>query len=266
MIPLAHLPQYFSERGWKCPDDAFNGPFQYGVGTDKHAFEYIESKPKLQQAFNTTMALAHRRREAPFYTYFAVDEKFSNIPPTNVLLVDVGGGQGADLAAFKKAYPDISGKLILQDLPAVISSVDAETLSASGIEAISHNFFHPQPIKNARCYYIRTVLHDWPDLQAQEILGHIKEAMGPGSMLLLEEIVLPEERVALESALADIVMMVSFASMERRLTEWENLLTKAGLKLVKMWRPEGQTSIGNMAVLEAVREDEHPVKTGEKSA
>ena len=224
MVPLSHLPDYFSERGWKSPEDAYNGPFQYAIGTDLHVFDWLGTKPRLQQAFNTTMTLSLRRRGAPWHSYFPVNEKFGNASPSDTLLVDVGGGTGADLVAFREAHPNVPGKLVLQDLPAVISASSPDTLSASGVEAVPHNFLHPQSVKGARCYYLRTVLHDWPDIQAREILDHIREAMCPGGVLLIEESILPEEGVPLESAIADLIMMIGFASMERRLGQWEDLL------------------------------------------
>ena len=254
MISLSHLPDYFSERGWKNPEDAYNGPFQYATGTELHMFDYLATKPKLQQAFNTTMTMSLRRRGAPWYTYFPVTEKFGNTSPAETLLVDVGGGQGDDLLAFRKAHPELPGRLILQDLLVVLSPTIAATLASSNIEAIPHNFFHPQPIKNAKCYYLRTVLHDWPDAQALHILRHIHDVLGEG-VLLIEENVVPEQGFELASAAADFVMMVCFASMERRLGQWVDLLNKAGLGLKKVWRAEGGEGSGMVALMEAVRDD-----------
>ena len=266
MIPLSRLPEYFAERGWKSPQNAFDGPFQFAMGTDKHMYDYIGTKPKLQQAFNTTMAVSQRRGGPAWYEYFPVNERFSDVSPTEILLVDIGGGQGASLAGFRKAHPEISGRLILQDLPAVISSIDTDMLSASTIEAMPHDFFHPQPIRNAKFYYLRTVLHDWPDTQALEILVHFKDAMGPRSVLLIEERVMPEEGAVIENAFADMIMMIEFASMERRLKEWVALLGKAGLRLEKLWRPESQDGTSNVALLEAVRDDDQSVKAEAKCA
>ena len=253
MIPLSHLPDYFSERGWKTPEDAYNGPLQYATSSDLHMFDYLATKPKLQQAFITTMTLSHRRRGAPWYMYFPVNEKMCEVSPSEVLLVDVGGGQGDDLVSLRTAHPELLGRLILQDLPAVISAINPNTLSASGIEAMPHNFFHPQPVRKARYYYLRTVLHDWPDLQALQILGLIKESMGPNSVLLIEESVLPEEDMSLQSGCSDLTMMVCFSSMERRLTQWMDLLDKAGLRLKELWKPEGRETSGTSTLLEAVK-------------
>jgi hypothetical protein len=37
-----------------------------------------------------------------------------------VLLVDIGGGTGRDIVEFQRRYPDLSGRLIQQELPSVI--------------------------------------------------------------------------------------------------------------------------------------------------
>ena len=43
------------------------------------------------------------------------------IGDNDVILVDMGGGQGYDISKFRSQWPDIPGQLILQDLPGVIA-------------------------------------------------------------------------------------------------------------------------------------------------
>ena len=62
----------------------------------------------------------------------------------DVLLIDVAGGRGHDLIAFRKRFPELQGRLILQDLPDVIDSV--QSLDSS-IERVKYDFFTPQPCK-----------------------------------------------------------------------------------------------------------------------
>lgn len=38
-----------------------------------------------------------------------------------------------------------------------------------GVEMMAHDFFTPQPVQNAKYYYLRTVLHDWADDKAVPI-------------------------------------------------------------------------------------------------
>ena len=68
----------------------------------------------------------------------------TSITNDDVLLVDIGGSIGHDLAEFKSKWPDLPGRLILQDLPAVVANADGlhET-----IEVMPHDFFTPQPVQ-----------------------------------------------------------------------------------------------------------------------
>lgn len=206
------------------------------MGTTSHYFDFLASQPYYQNAFNTVMTISHRRRGQNWFNFFPVEEKLAVKDPSEVVLVDVGGSQGGDIIAFHEKYPHLPGKLILQDLTLVVES--AENLPA-GIEAQGYDFFTEQPVKGAKGYYLRTVLHDWPDKQALLILGRLREAMNPDSILLINETVLPETNVALSSAQADLTMMVSFASLERTEKQFEALLNAAGFELIKVWTPEG---------------------------
>jgi len=62
------------------------------------------------------------------------------------LIVDVGGNIGYDLTNFKKQYPNLSGQLILQDLPENITKAK-KLLDGTGIESMEYDFFTPQPVK-----------------------------------------------------------------------------------------------------------------------
>lgn len=245
---LSKLPEYFAQNGWKSPNDAENGPFQFAMGTEAHYFDFLSSEPYYQQAFNTTMTASFRRNGRPWFTFFPVEEKFSGKDPTIPLLVDIGGGQGQDILAFRNAFPHLPGKLTLQDLPVVI-----ENSMLPGIEAQEYNFFDEQPVKGAKAYYLRTVLHDWPDKQALGILARIREAMNPESLLLINEVLAPESNRSLSSVVADLTMMVSYAALQRTQAQFATLLHKAGFELINVWIPEGiepeSASLAQQAVL-----------------
>jgi hypothetical protein len=56
---------------------------------------------------------------------------------------------------------------------------------------VAHDFFEPQPIKNAALFLLRVVLHDWPDSFARRILHQLREAAKPSTKLLIADFVLP---------------------------------------------------------------------------
>jgi len=189
-----------------------------------------------------------RRNSQPWFGFFPVEDKLRIGSSSDPLLIDVGGGLGHDLIAFQLKNPNLPGKLIVQDLPAVIDSIKD---LPSGIEAMKYDFFKPQPVKRAKAYYMRTVLHDWPDKQALEILRHIRDAMTPESILLINETPMPESNVPIYSAGADWIMMAFFSALDRTQAQFKTLLEKAGFDLVGVWSPP-DPSAGSPAVFEAV--------------
>lgn len=153
---LSRLPEYFEEHGFQSPSDAYDGPFQFAMGTKQYYFKWLRSNPKHQQAFNTLMTIARMNRGEEWFGFYPVEEKLQ-VAGSEMLLIDIGGGHGHDLIAFKQRYPKLPGKLMVQDLPIVID--DVKNLPP-GVEAMKHDFFDPEPIKNAKAYYFRNVFCD----------------------------------------------------------------------------------------------------------
>ena len=187
--------------------------------------------------FNAFMAGSLETRKNWFST-FPVDEILLNGArkgdPESVLLVDIGGGEGHDIEAFHKSFASVHGKLILQDLPPVVDNI--KSLDAAVVRQ-KYNFFTEQPVKGARGYYVRNIFHDWPDNECIVIMKNIAAAMKPNySKLLIFEWILPAKDTPLYPALLDINMMTLLNGMERTETQWTQLLTQAGLEVVKFWK------------------------------
>lgn len=62
----------------------------------------------------------------------------------SVFLIDVGGSIGHDLEDLLRVHPDIPGRLVLQDLPMVLSNI---TQLSSRIEKMPHDFNNKQPVE-----------------------------------------------------------------------------------------------------------------------
>ena len=54
-----------------------------------------------------------------------------------------------------------------------------------------HDFFTSQPIKDAAVFFLRVILHDWPDSRARMILLKLREAATEQTKLVLADFVLP---------------------------------------------------------------------------
>ncbi|PQE19433.1 quercetin 3-O-methyltransferase 1 protein [Rutstroemia sp. NJR-2017a BBW] len=249
------LPSYFAQNGYKSPDDAYDSPFQFAHNTKLHAFEWLATQPRLQHAFNVLMTMPRGGpNDQKWFDYYPTASKLQVTSTSEVVLVDIGGGVGHDVIALQKRFPDLRGQYIVQDIPVVVDSI---TSLPTGISAQKHDFFSPQPVKNAKAYYLSNILHDWPDKQARKILHNITDAMGEDSLVLISENVTPEENVDIYSASADFAMMANFSALERTEKQFKELLDSAGLRLVGVYMSEnaanGKDEQKARRLLEAVK-------------
>ena len=100
-----------------------------------------------------------------------------------------------------------------------------------------HDFFTPQPVIGARAYFLHSILHNWPDEKARDVLTNLKPAMRKGySKVLIMDIVLSDESQALSYAV-DIRMLWNFGVAERSEREWKTLIDSVGLEVAKIWNP-----------------------------
>jgi hypothetical protein len=229
------MPKYLESTGFKHVDSA-PGPFQDAYNTSDGMFQWLLKDPAMMSNFNAFMAGSLETRK-DWFDLFPVDRIILSGArrdgTDSTLLVDIGGGEGHDIEAFHRSFPDAVENLVLQDLPETIDNI--KKLDPVIVRQ-KHNFFEEQPVKSARAYYLRYIFHDWPDDECVTILKHIASAMQPGySKLLIFEWVLPAKNVPLYPALLDINMMALLNGMERTEEQWTALLSQAGLKIVKFW-------------------------------
>ncbi|KAI9666508.1 MAG: hypothetical protein M1821_004444 [Bathelium mastoideum] len=208
--------------------------FQYAFGDT--FYDYLKSHSEWKRTFDTFMSL--RKEETkwldiyPFEKELSIDQLDQN--PRSVLLVDVAGGSGHDALAFRERAPTLPGRCILEDLPETVQQVDQA--ERPGVELLPYDFFTPQPIKGARLYLFRRILHNWSDDQCRKFLANTVAAMDAGySRLLVEDVILPSAGVGLGASLTDLNMMMLVAGIERTEAHFCKLLRSVGLEVVKIW-------------------------------
>ena len=164
---------------------------------------------------------------------FPYAEYADTTSPDNPILVDIGGAGGHQCVAFRNKYPDIPGRVILQDLEPVVQQ--AKGALPPGIEAMVHDFFLPQPVNRARAYYMRTILHDWPDHLVMKILQNIKSAMDERSIIIIDETVVKELHAHPRQVMFGVTMGSCIAGLERTAQQWVAVVEAAGLKIRKVY-------------------------------
>jgi hypothetical protein len=240
----ASLGQFLQSHNLTSPTSHTDAPFQFALNTKLDLWGYLQDDPARAKIFNESM-----RSSAIIGVSGIPPFSFMELScePNEVLIVDIGGGKGQVLKSIISAFPEIGGKMILQDLPSVIADAKVSGDLPHSIITMPHDFFTPQPIKGAKVYYLRRILHDWSDESAKSILRHIVFSMNASSRVLINELVLPDVGCEKRMAMNDMVMM-SFGGMERSGSQWRQLLCDVGLNLEMIWRKEGE----DLAAIEAV--------------
>lgn len=136
------------------------------------------------------------------------------------VLVDVGGGHGALLAGILARHPGVRG--VLFDQPGVVAGAEAD-----GMEVVGGSFFESVP-EGGDAYLLKSVLHDWDDAPAIEILRTCRRAARNGTALLVIErqFSLPATKFS------DLNMLVGPGGRERTPEEYAALLATAGYELL----------------------------------
>jgi ubiquinone/menaquinone biosynthesis C-methylase UbiE len=159
-------------------------------------------------------------------------------------VADIGGGYGQLLAAVLEEYPSATG--ILFDMEHPIEDARrhfTERGVADRCEFLSGDFFESVPA-GADVYLLKSVIHDWNDERAREILRTCRRAMSPDArLLLLERIVparmqpTPEHRALARS---DLNMRVMLGAQERTEVQLAALLHAAGFGSIRSWPADSE--------------------------
>lgn len=74
-------------------------------------------------------------------------------------------------------------------------------------------------------------MHNYADEKAVTILKNTVAAMGPDSVILIDDMVVPNVGAHWQTTQLDITMMAALGSIERTKDMWYTLAEKAGLKI-----------------------------------
>ncbi|PYH40700.1 putative O-methyltransferase [Aspergillus saccharolyticus JOP 1030-1] len=250
---ILKTPKILRETNYQNPETPCAGPIQHTYGTPLATFDWLAENKPIQQRFHAYVE-AVRAGQPYWVDWFPVQERILHdccCGPDDPLIVDLAAGRGGDMWAFKRKFPDATGRVIIQDLPAVFQDVYGQDL---GLERIEHDIFDPQPIigkstnfiscvanmgqelishhAGARVYYLRWILHEFSDDGCRRILQGLTQVMRKGhSKILIEEFILPDENAGLFPSMVDMLLMVFGPGIARTEGRWRTMLTSVGLRV-----------------------------------
>ena len=218
--------QYFWQTWGHLLDSVRMGEPAFQTLFGMNPWEYREAHPKANAIFNQAMTdLAAGVVNAVVESY-----DFSGIE----VLVDVGGGEGALLAAILTAYPTLHG--ILFDQPHVVTdawAVFERAGVAARCEVAQGSFFDAVP-GGADAYLMKSIIHDWDDASAIRILLACRTAIADTGKLLLVERVIQPGNDPDPAKFLDLNMLVMLGGRERTADDFRALYTQSGFHLTRI--------------------------------
>ncbi|KAA1475128.1 S-adenosyl-L-methionine-dependent methyltransferase [Dentipellis sp. KUC8613] len=273
--PLSDLIHWFESvctpLAWNNLYDALmdpaNGPSEeptvcaFSWGAKDTCFGHLQKHPGESERFGRAMTAIQMGAVQDFYP-------IGSLPP-DASWCDVGGGVGGVLIPIAQAYPHL--RLTLQDQPHVIEEGKRHfeqtcpaALQDNRVSFVPLDFFKESPVPEQDIYYMRMIVHDWPDAACVQLLTNVRRIMKPTSRLLIQEYVLTDSVAESTDAdqgdpklpgvvdapkpllrnygaggirpfLMDLNMMTLNNARERSLEEIIHLGNSAGLEFVKFW-------------------------------
>jgi hypothetical protein len=200
-------------------DSVRTGENAFRVAHGTSVWDHRERHPEDSVAFDRGMAAMTRRVIGALLDAYDFG-RFGTI-------VDVGGGNGALLAAILDRHSSVRG--VLFDQPHVVSGADPEL--AARCTMVGGDFFEVVP-PGCDAYVLKWIVHDWEDEEARAILRTCRRAMTDDAALLVIERVLEGPNDEPFTRFSDLNMLVGPGGRERTLDEFERLLDDSGFALV----------------------------------
>jgi SAM-dependent methyltransferase len=222
MTGLLHL------RAWpEIVHSVRTGETAFSKVFGKEIFAYVTSDAEAGQAFDDAMASYTAATSAAVVAGYDFS-KFEKI-------VDVGGGNGALIAAILEKAPRAAG--VTFDLPPSAERAKAN-LGARGLagrcEVVGGDFFESVP-SGGDAYALKMIVHDWDDARSIAILKNVRKAIRPdGRVLIMESVVDPTSGVGAPAKLLDVNMLVMTGGRERTAEEYAALYRSSGFELLRV--------------------------------
>ncbi|RYP75950.1 hypothetical protein DL769_003716 [Monosporascus sp. CRB-8-3] len=229
------LPDFLKETGYQ--NQTQKTALQKGLNTELGLFPWLKQHPDLLKDFQSLMGVP---KEGNCLDVIPLDH-FVSSGHEGPVFVDIGGNTGQQAGRLVSKHPELAGRVVVQDREETINSAPG----AKGVQLQAHDFFSPQPVKGAKYYYLRAILHNWDDDKAVQILANIVPAMSADSLVLIDEVVIPDQGAHVWPAGLDLQMYTLFGASERTTSQWDALLQRAGLRpvAVKKYAPVMGSSV-----------------------
>lgn len=213
-------------QAWgKLAEGVQSGQTPFELTFDMPVFEYFAKNARASEIFNqamTSFAAGIHSAAIDCYDFSAFKT-----------MVDIGGGHGKLLETLLKQNATMQG--ILFDLPHVIDGAQALKAEFGDRVSLVGGDFFQSVAPGGDAYILSTVIHDWSDDLALNILRNIHTAMpAQGTLLLLEHVIEADNRPSMGKMLDINMLAMTQGGKERTRQEFTDLYAQAGFELTRI--------------------------------
>jgi hypothetical protein len=178
-------------------------------------WDWLAQHPEERAAFDHAMEQGKERR---------IERLASRDWRGDELVVDVGGGNGTFLRLLLDRFPKLRG--IVLDVP---ETVRDESVFNERLQFVAGSFFESVP--RGEVFVLGTILHDWDDEHATQILRTIRASADGGARLILLESVIEPGNEPGGAKWLDLLMLTLADGRERDEAQWRDLLEAGGWRI-----------------------------------
>ncbi|KAI0063786.1 S-adenosyl-L-methionine-dependent methyltransferase [Artomyces pyxidatus] len=179
----------------RSPREDSEAPFNLAMGTKATVWEWFEEGDNPWRGRRFTIGMTGAFDHLP-PALFTEGFDWKDLQDGSVV-VDVGGGVGPVTLLLAKAFPNL--KFVVEDQEEVINLGARKFWEDQAPNAIIdgsvvlkvQNFFEPQTIRHAAVYFLRAIMHDWPDSACITILKNLRAAASSSSKLVIFDAMMP---------------------------------------------------------------------------
>lgn len=259
-----YLPETLKDPKMATSGEPNVAAFNTAYNTDIPVFEWFELAENQYRRRRFATAMEGTQNLTPPGTTINGFDWLSL--PKNAIVVDVGGGFGAQSLVLAKAFDHLKfivqdKKFVIQDAPKFWDAQYPEAVKAGRVEFQVHDFFETQPVHAPAVFFLRMILHDWSDEYCLKILRRLRDASGPETQIVIIDGVVSavcEESESVKSIpggtlppapspllanygsagifgyLSDVFMLTMFNGSERTVASYKSLFERSGWKLTRI--------------------------------
>ena len=233
---LASLCEFYGEDMHRAFESLLpsiqSGKSGFEIEFQKPVFAFFKENPERALLFQK--AMKDKSNAVIDATLAAYD--FSHLRS----VYDIGGGFGQFVSALTQKHPNLSG--VVYELGEVTEKIKELQNANPHISVVSGDFFKSIP-EGGEAYLLKSIIHDWNDEKAQEILCNCHKAMKKDSKLLIVDVVLKPKNLSTYANCMDILMLTITGGKERSLKCFEKLLDQSGFVLENVYSTKTEFSI-----------------------